>query len=350
MDLFNDKVEVAKRGFIDKNLILKYVSEEDIFEYVFGYLPKQYEYVTAPYREDSNPSCYLFTTTTGRLCFSDFGNTVYVRGNKLTVLDCFDIVQQTFKLPNLYKTLLHIKKNLIDNKNLPIREQSNKTLTKKVKTKAEIHFFPRPFLIEDKYFWEDKYGISKQNLIEDKVFPVKQFKLLNTKLGDYFVNTKTITYCYTDFESENKKIYRPYEKKKFYTTCIANDVGGIRFLPERGNTLIITKSYKDYRVLKNQGLTVIWFQNEGMYPSLEILLPICNKFSEVILFFDNDETGIIAANKIAQIINSFIPNKARIVHFHESLLKLGIKDPADFIFKKGRQELIQFLIVNRIYD
>ena len=87
-----------------------------------------------------------------------------------------------------------------------------------------------------------------------------------------------------------------------------------------------------------------------MYPSLEILLPLCNKFSEVVLFFDNDETGIIAANKITQIINSFIPNKARIVHFHESLLKAGIKDPADFIFKKARQELIQFLIVNRIYD
>ena len=44
--------EDEKRGFIDKDDILKYVSEEDIFELVFGFKPKEFDYVTSPFRND----------------------------------------------------------------------------------------------------------------------------------------------------------------------------------------------------------------------------------------------------------------------------------------------------------
>ena len=43
MSIFNisDNIEVKNKGFIDKDEILKYVSEEDIFELIFGFVLKK---------------------------------------------------------------------------------------------------------------------------------------------------------------------------------------------------------------------------------------------------------------------------------------------------------------------
>lgn len=343
MDLFNDNIKRAEKGFIDKNEILKYVTEEDIFELVFGFKPKEYDYVVSPFRPDSRPGCWFQYAISGKLRFIDFGSKLYINNQKMISIDCFDTVQQFFKLPNLYRTLQFIKQHLIDGKNLS-EIQITRTVENKVRNKVEILFTPKIYSLEDKKYWLDRYQIYKENLIEDKVFPVAQFKMLNTKYGNYTINTKSLCYCYTDFESGNKKIYRPNDKKKFLTNCIQNDIGGTRFLPSTGKTLIITKSYKDYRVLKNQGLTVIWFQNEGMYPTLDILLPLCNRFEKVVIFFDNDKTGIEASTKLMNIINSYIPGKAFNVYLPERLITESITDPSDLIYRKGREQLIQFLI------
>lgn len=343
MNLFNENIGRTEKGFIDKNEILKYVTEEDIFELVFGFKPKEYDYVTSPFRIDEKPGCWFQYSISGKLGFIDFGSKIYLKNQKMIRMDCFDAVQQYFKLPNLYRTLRFIKEHLIDGKNLP--EISSVKLSKKVgKNKIDILFTPKIYTIEDRKFWFDKYQIYKENLIEDKVFPITQYKALNTKFGNYSVTTKSISYCYTDFESGNKKIYRPLEKMRFFTNCNQNDIGGINSLPNRGKLLVITKSYKDYRVLKNQGLTVIWFQNEGMYPTLDILLPLCNRFENISVFFDNDKTGIEASIKLVSIINSYIPGKAFNTYLSENLIQEQITDPSDFIYKKGREQLIQFLI------
>lgn len=346
MNIFNQ--DTTGKGFIDKDELLKYVTEEDIFELVFGFKPQEYDYVTSPFREDKNAGCWFQYSLAGKLRFVDFGSQIYVRGNRMVNIDCFDAVQHYFKLSNYYQTLKFIKKSLINGKNLPEIPEKQSGKSKISKSKVDILFTPRQFDLSDKNFWFNKYEIFKENLVEDKVFPVFDFKVLGTKFGDYSVTTRSLTYCYTDFASGNKKIYRPEEKKRFYTNCNQNDIGGIRFLPDSGNHLIITKSYKDYRVLKNQGLTVIWFQNEGMYPSLDILLPLCYRFDRVTILFDNDSIGIETSQKLVSIINSYIPGKANYIHIPFELLSQGIKDPSDFIYNKGRQQLINFLIQNKL--
>lgn len=348
MNIFNQKV--TEKGFIDKKELLKYVTEEDIFEIVFGFKPKEYDYVTSPLREDKNPGCWFQYSFAGRLKFVDFGSQFYIKGDRLTMMDCFDVVQQYFKLPNLYQTLRFIKRTLIDGKDLPELPEEQIGKHRVEKSRVNIKFTPRVFSLLDKDFWFNKYEIFKENLIEDKVFPVLNYRVTNSKFGDYSVTARSLTYCYTDFESGNVKIYRPEEtgKRRFLTNCNQNDIGGYNFLPQFGKHLIITKSYKDYRVLKNQGLTVVWFQNEGMYPTLEVLLPLCKRFKKVTVFFDNDKTGIEAAEKLVSIINSYIPNTANYIHLPLECLPQQIKDPSDFIYKKGRKQLIKFLSQNKL--
>ena len=341
--MYKAQDNIEKRGFIDKEDILKYVSEEDIFEMVFNFKPKEYDYVTSPFRQDDNAGCWFEYSTTGKLKFKDFGSQIFIRGKKMINIDCFDAVQVYYNLPNLYKTILFIKKHLIDGKELPERKNVDIQVERQ-KKEVKIQFEARDFDERDAFYWK-KYGISRQNLIDDKVFAVKRFKILNGKFGDFSTRTYDSCYAYTEFEDSRKKLYRPHQKGKnrFITTCNQNDIGGINILPEFGDTLIITKSYKDWRVLKNQGLTSVWFQNEGMIPTNEVLLPLCKRFKYVIVFFDNDKTGIESSQKIENHINSYFPGKCFAKWIDVEFLSQNITDPSDFIHKKGEKELKSLL-------
>jgi 5S rRNA maturation endonuclease (ribonuclease M5) len=184
----------------------------------------------------------------------------------------------------------------------------------------------------------------------DEVFPIIWYKIYSKKLKEYVViRPNTRAYLVGNFD-ERKKFYTPDKKGKgkWATNCTQNDIWGIKDLPLKGKTLIISKSYKDYRVLKNQGLVVIAFQNEGMMPNDEILKPLLERFEEVIVLFDNDRAGIESAEKVVDYINGIYPRKARYVHLDMSLQKQRISDPADLIKLKGKKPLTEFLMNNNL--
>lgn len=338
---------IQTKDFIDKNTILKYVSEEDIFELVFGFKPKEFDYVTSPFREDNDAGCCFQYSNSGNLKFIDFGSQYYVNNIKMISINCFDAVKLHFKLSNFYETLQFIKSHLIDGKKLP--KKDNVVLKKTIKKEVEIIFEAREFDFRDKQFWK-KYNISKQNLIDDKVFAVERFIMYNCKNGEYYTRPQDICYAHTDFDNNRKKLHRPLQigKNRFITNCNQNDIYGIKHLINFGDRLIITKSYKDYRVLKNQGLNVIAFQNEGMKPVNDILLPICHRFEKITVFFDNDNVGIESGKTLSDYINSYFPNKSNHIHLEIELLQSNISDPSDLIYKKGEKTLIEFLKVNNL--
>jgi len=88
---------------------------------------------------------------------------------------------------------------------------------------------------------------------------------------------------------------------RFITNCGKDDIGG---LPIRRDcdTIVITKSYKDYRVLTNIGLTVIWLQSETLIPKEQLNKILENK-SKVVIIFDNDRVGIEASLKLKDFID-----------------------------------------------
>jgi hypothetical protein len=346
--------DIAESGFISKDKILEYVSQADIFQLVFGFEPVEFEYITSPFREDNNPGCWFeYDINTNKLRFTDFADTRVINGVKMSNIDCFDAVKIYYQMPNFYKTLEFIKSKLIDGKNVkhdiihikPIQQKMVK-----VKNKVGVLINTRDFYLKDKTFWETRYKISKENLIEDKVFPIQKFKLTNTKNGDHLFKTPDIAYAYTEFVSGNKKIYRPGKvgKRRFITNCTANDIGGMHSLIKSGRLLIITKSYKDFRVLRNLGLNVRWLQNEGMFPKSEEFWELVAAFDKVVVFFDNDSTGIKSAHNLVELINYPEGTKARYIHLPTELLKVNVSDPSDLVHKRNEKELINFLKSNNI--
>lgn len=346
--------KIVESGFISKGKILEYVTEKDIFELVFGFKPEEFEYVTSPFRDDKNAGCWFeIDFNTNKLRFTDFADTRVINGIKMSNIDCFDAVQVYFGLPSFYKTLEFIKAKLIDGKDIKhdiVHKIYTKPVVVREKRKVNILMSTRDFYLQDKTFWQIRYGITKDNLMEDKVFPIRKFKLANTKTGDHVFRTDDIAYAYTEFKSGNKKIYRPTKKgsKRFITNCSADDVGGMNTNIKSGRLLIITKSYKDYRVLRNLGLNVRWLQNEGMFPKSTEFWNLITNFDKVIVFFDNDEAGIKAATSLVDLINFTEIDKASMTYLPIELLSEGISDPSDLVHKRNQQELINFLKSKRI--
>ena len=341
-----------ERGFINKDKILEYVSEEEIFKLVFGYTPVEHIYVVSPFRVDSSPGCWFSSDpVTGKLRFVDFGNSDVIDGISMHNIDCFDAVQVYFGLGNFYRTMEFIKEKLIDGKD--VQHNIRTIRPKKEKKSVEIHIDAKEFDSRDGRYWS-KYGVTKQQLIDDKVFSVKRFSIKNGKFGDMLKRVYDPCYAYTGFDQKRKKLYRPLQEKgskKFLTNCRADDIGELWQLPTHGDLLVISKSYKDCRVLRNQGIDSIWLQNEGMIPYESKLTNICRRFRRTVVFFDNDETGIEASLKVTDIINRTLPGRATNLYLPERLLtERGIKDPADVYRHMGQKQLMKFLKENLTTD
>lgn len=344
---------------LDISTILEKVSEIEIFAIVIkepiNDIGAKY---LAPYRLDKSPKCF-FKYCNGRLYFYDYALVFDKR------VDCVGMIQKTFNL-SYFDALKYInnyfnlgcKDFIIKNEVVPANKLKHtyiphifnkKPIVIDKAEKTKIEYIKKEYNLNDKAFWS-KYEITKQNLIDDKVYSISHYRLLK-KNNEYFtVYSKDLMYCYSDFTDGGVKIYRPYNKKsKWITNCGKDDVGGINNLINTSELLVITKSYKDYRVITNQGYNTIWFQNEGMIPNDTILRDLVNRFQNIIIWFDNDNTGINNGKAICNYISKFKSESQNIklVYLPIELYDKNIKDASDFIASYGNKELNQ--IINKMF-
>lgn len=329
------------KRYITKEDILSQLTQEQLFLIVFDKVV-EFEYITSPFREDDNPGCW-FERYNNILYFIDYGS-----GDR-SHIDCFEAIKIYFNLNSFRETLLFIDDNINELKEKVSQyDKSIIHIAETIRNKKSINVKTRNYYDIDRKFWQ-KYEITKQNLIDDKVFPVSHIHLRFENEQKSF-EVYDVCYAFTDFQDGRKKLYYPYKKGKdrFRTTCEKNDIGNINQINPFSQKLIITKSYKDCRVLRNQGINSIWFQNEGVIPDLDILFPLISHYEDIIIFYDNDNTGIKASNKIANVISSEL-NKGRSLHLPTNLLQENIKDISDLIVK-DKKEVVEFLRKNELYE
>ena len=332
-----------KKYYLNKQFILDNISQEEIYKMALGYTPQEYQYLVSPFRqEDQSPGCY-FEWFNGLLYFID-----WAEPEKVSHRDCFNFIQDYYKV-SFYGAITLIMdyfQRAIKAKTSIMNRSTQEPVKKVEKIYREIPFKVRSFeSTRDGDFWGKRYDITREQLMEDNVFPIIWYKIYSKKLNSYVViRPDTVSYLVGKFE-DRIKIYTPHAPKigKWVTNCTKDDLGGYDSLPEKGEKLVLTKSYKDYRILKNEGVAVLWLQNEGMFPSMELLYPLFDRFEEIIVLFDNDSAGIKAADKLTLIINKLHPDKARSVHVPKYLLKDKISDPSDLYHKKGRKSYLGFL-------
>lgn len=306
---------------ITREKVLEKISQEEIFSLLCGYVPVEFQRVVSPLREDHNPGCW-FEYYLDTLYFKDFAF-------QPTSMDCFTMAMIKFNLSS-YHEAVQLIYNLTKGKTIRLEAiKVIKRLRKPKKNLTRIFFEPRYFSNQDLDFW-GSYNITRQQLIDDKVFAVKKYSVGINELHTEVVNG--LCYAYTNFKNNKVKLYFPQRvEKRFITNCTANDIGCIA-KNKTQNTLIITKSYKDARVLCNAGFCTIWLQNEGMIPSS--ITELVQPYRKVVILFDNDQQGIIASSRLEGVLKKELTT----VNWRIPL-EYEVKDSAEFVQMHGEEKL-----------
>lgn len=305
-----------------------------IFEHIFKEKIDLDSLYCSPFRKDNNPKC-KFDLRLGVYYFVDF-----TQKNPNT--NCIDGIKKYYNITFIESVKLILE---ILNKQGITFELKKNTYSKKQKESYEIFYKVREYSNKDILFWYNKYQITVDNLKKDKVYAAEEYSYYSSKLGYRIaIVPKDITYVFTDFE-KGVKIYRPLNpNNKWNTNLTNNDIGNINNLSNSYDTIIITKSYKDCRCLINLGFkNVIWFQNEGMFPSVSNLY-FLNNYNKIVIIFDIDKAGLRASKTLVKYLKGFIQYPS-IINYRlpKSYIKQNISDVSDMIQKKGLLKTIQII-------
>jgi len=331
------ELEVAPR--ITKELLLSKNPAEAYFEFYLG-IPVKKGLFCSPriIRIDNTPTCAFHKDSKGNLYYKDFGG------------PCFDFVGCVMHLHNCtyYKALKIIANdfNIINfpklDKNVAKKEYSGKIIkeTEKANIQVEIKDFSQKELQ-----WWASFGISLKTLNKFKVFSIKSV-FLN---GNYFNSSSESSPIYGYFggirsnDDELWRLYMPTKRNyRFMSNWDGNQWQGIKQLPKEGNHCIISKSMKDVMTLYEFGFIAISPTSENIVITENRLNRLVAKYSNVLVFFDNDLPGVKGAHKYKKLY----PNVRCIF-----LKRKYSKDISDLVKKISR---IQFWVVvdeiNEIID
>jgi 5S rRNA maturation endonuclease (ribonuclease M5) len=297
--------------------IYNYVSQETIFKHIFGEIPDLNKKYLSPFREDNNPNCY-FKKIDNHLYFVDWAD---------GTIDAIGSIKKKYDL-NLNGVITWLKYNF-DFEYNKIDVSNNCKLNHKFPT--IIYPLIRNWEDRDINYWTKRYGITTLQLEEDNVFPISQFAY---RKNDILRHVTPISITYAISSQDKFKIYSPLESKKSkWLSNIPKDHINGSYNDDSKN-IIITKSYKDHRVLYNLlNDNVIWLQNEGVIPIQ--LNTFLEPFNNIIIFYDNDKAGIFAADKLSKSISK----ETIIIQSDESYLK----DISDMYCFKGKTKTSNWL-------
>lgn len=272
--MFNSsKFEYNKTSYITTSQILERVSEYDILSYYFGKVEMS-KPIKSPLRKDRTPS-FVFFDKGDFIKYKDFGTG-----------ESGNLWQFLMRLNNWdYKTLLfNLKRDFIENGVIP-----HKTI--KVSPREDFNDYStikvllRDWNDKDDEFW-GKYYITRDLLKAYDIHPLSGFWL--NGIG---YSSKALCYGYL-IAKDVWKIYQPYSIYKWITNASAMDLQGFRQLPNKADTLIITKSLKDVVVYRLLGYYAIAPQSENIVLNQDTIYLLEARFDRIIINYDFDLAGV----------------------------------------------------------
>lgn len=287
-----------------KDNILKYIDDKQIFERYIGHKIEVRELYLSPLRKEATPSFNFFINrNNGRLWFKDFGG---VSG------DCFRLIE-LLESETFMEVLARV--NFDFNLGLGSAFETVPTTSKITQTAPEpkdvnIEVKIQNHTYQDLQYWK-QYSITKKLLNQFRVFSIASVWINGYQVNAWEYNIHNPIYGY--LLKGKWKLYRPLETNKadkWRSNLPYNYWLGLAQLPKNGaKTLIISKGYKDVIVLRQLGLYAVAVSGETASFPLALLDWFKKRFENIIIWYDNDEVGIKAAEeKAVQHGLSFVHN------------------------------------------
>lgn len=255
---------------------------------------------------------------------------------------CFDLVMKLFNLDFAgAKAKICQDFNLLPLDHAP---KSMPALTAPQETKpASFSLKSRPFTDAEVQFWL-AYGITPEILERFHVKALSSFSATNKEGKNYTIKSDSGKFIFAyDFGSW-AKLYKPLDDRKFRFQYLGdkpqNFVFGMDQLPEKGELVFLTGGEKDAMTLTSKGYHAIALNSETAKPSTELLEDLRSRFSEIVVLYDNDKTGIEQSKELCKtfgLSRVMLPDLAD-----------NGKDISDFFATGGNKDGFDQIIEDRI--
>lgn len=318
--------------------VLSRISEEDIFFKYLGIYPNMTDYFRNPLRPDSTADCRFYRDSRQVLKFNDFAYKMN--------LDCFNVVSRLHNNANFNEVLKIIAEdfNLFESDiNYSLAERLE-TFKKDNKSQyVDMKVQRRDFTKWDLEFWQ-KNGWSLETLKIFKVSPLLRAWINGNQMYTY--SSKDPGYVYflgnDELGRPHYKLYFPLRDRYKFIQNIGDAIQGLEQLPEHGDFLIITKSYKDVGCMFNYDLPSIAPMGETVLLSDEQFEDLNNRFFKIFTLFDRDRAGMIGSQLYRKRFgtipllfdarnNQLFRNKTDPKDFTDHHIDLGIQEMLDII-------------------
>jgi len=250
--------------------------------------------------------------------------------------DCFGAIMEKFQVS--FRESLAIV-----NRDFGLELDSARAVPEVFKEQPKLKKRPRKTIqIEVKKWTEDELeyweqqGVTKDQLIKYNVYSVE--KVLKDGIIHWESTPENPIFGYVIADNEGNeaiKCYRPLDREaKWISSTTTKHINGFNQLPFLGDLVVITKSMKDVMVLDNFGYTSIAPQGENNKLTGPQWESLKHTFKRIVIFYDNDISGMKAAQKAADELNCdyvYIP--------HDYM----VKDISDFHKMYGPSKTKQLL-------
>jgi hypothetical protein len=298
----------------------------EVFHRYTGHIPNVKKHIKSPFKQERTPSFGFYIDKSNVLKFKCFatghgGNCI----DFVSILYGIDYKEAIVKIINEVYGDKQISGNKVQSTNVYVKPLHG-VFTPKADVKIEVIL--REWLIHDIKYWK-QYGLTIDDLEKHNVYPCKQVWIYNDNMYYNYRSAKDL--CYRYLINGRYKIYRPMKegKGKWLSNMTKKDVQGFNLLPEKGELLVITKSLKDVIVLrKHLGIESISFGSESVTISKVTADYLYTRFDNIVLFYDNDEAGLINMERISKLTN---------IPFISISKELNTKDPADLYRDYGKE-------------
>lgn len=325
-------MELQFKQRLTKQYLLDRASQETYLEYYLG-IPVKKGIFKSPLREDNSPTCSFYKNASGDIILKDFSGQFY--GNFINVV--------MYKYGLTYAQAIKMIANDFGYIKHPTYKKNPKPITisetcyeppKESIIQVEIQEFSK-----EELEWWIQFGITEEILRKFKVFSCKTIFLD----GNFFMESSRRCPIFGYYRGKNAdgfelwRIYFPKHRKnelRFLSNWKSFLLQGSKQLPERGDTLVVTKSMKDLMCLYSMGITAIAPNSENLFLTDNQYCKLKERFDRIVVFYDNDLPGIHNMNKIRKghdVQCVWIPRK------------YGAKDISDFYKMYGRDETLKLI-------
>lgn len=297
------------------------LTQRNLFEKVdslaiFGAYCKNFKEIgknfSSEFRPDPHPSCRI-ENINGDLLYTDFGEASY-RAIPFVMrkfnLDRHDVLRKINSDFNLDLIDLTKSKTILPKTKVDTISRINVKSKEKAVTQIKVKY--QGFYKEDLQYWSN-HGWTMDMLQRASIKPISNFWLTMEHFGmiDVPFNVSDEQAYTFDYYLHNgvfrRKLYFPERlgNKRFISNVDNSIIQNWDILPKNGiDTLYITSSKKDtgpFWHLNGHNCNAVAPNNEGTFlPESVFLGKIKKRYPRIIIWFDNDETGVKNGLKYAK--------------------------------------------------